>query len=250
MDSLLKNDSKIGAIIQARMSSQRLPGKILFSLPFNSEYTLLEQIIFRAKSINLTVILATSSNIDNDILEEVARRNDIHLFRGLEEDVLSRIYDSAVLHNFDVIIRLTGDNPCLDPQILEKIIKAHIDSNTDYTKTTGLPLGLNIEVFSFDALKRAYEKAALNEDREHVTSFFIKNPDQFKTNIIAYDVAIPGIRLTVDYSADYAFVCYIYEMLFNKNRLFGLEEILKLLKSNPWSLLINKDMVQHKIHDK
>jgi len=247
MDGSIKNDLNIGVIIQARMSSDRLPGKILLKLPFGSEYTLIEQIIFRVKSIGFKVIVATSVNKENDVLEEIAKRNDVYLFRGSEEDVLSRFYNAAILYKLDIIVRLTADNPCIDPGILDKTIKTHLKNNADYTKTTGLPLGLNIEVLSFGALKKTYENAILDEDREHVTSFIFRNSDEFKINIIPFDVELPNVRLTVDYALDYAFVCYIYESLFIKDRFFGLEEVLSLLKRNQWALLINKDMIQHSI---
>jgi len=243
---------KIGILIQARINSNRLPGKVLLPLPEISGKTLLDQIIRRAlavKPLN-TVIIATSTNPENDQLAAIAQQNQVALFRGDEEDVLARFYDAATAFKLDIIIRLTADNPFIDASILSRILQEHIAQPADYTYTTGLPIGTNIEIVSFAALKKCFETAQLPEHREHVTLYIRQNPAAFK--ILHQDLensgnGLPDWRLTVDNETDYALACALYLLLDKRPVTFSLSDVAQLLHGNPALLLINKNNYQKKV---
>ena len=223
----------IGAIIQARMNSNRLPGKVIMNMPIHSQKTILDQIINRIPK-GIKYVIATSTNdLDNQI---VSRYSSV--FCGSEEDVLSRFYEISVSNNFDSIIRLTGDNPCIDTHYLQKTIEFHIKNNSDYTYSTGLPIGCNLEVFSFKALSLASRQASTQEEKEHVTLFMKRAKNLLNLNSIEFKVQenIRNLRLTIDYPSDFAFVNLLYSVL-GPN--FGLSEIAKLLANNKWMTEIN-----------
>lgn len=243
---------KIGIVIQARLNSNRLPGKALLPLPNASEKTLLEQIIRRALAVkyNPEIIIATSTRSENDELEIVAKRNQVQFFRGEEEDVLARFYAAATAFNLDIIIRLTADNPFIDPFILSQILQEHIDQQADYTVTTGLPIGLNVEMLNFKVLEQCFQETMLPEHREHVTLYIRQNPAKFKIlykNFGNQNYGSPNWRLTVDNENDYAFACALFLLLDRPSHIFTLHEIVQLLNTNPALLLINKDNYQKKV---
>ncbi|PSR52457.1 acylneuraminate cytidylyltransferase [Adhaeribacter arboris] len=243
---------KIGFIIQARMNSSRLKGKILLPLPYGSATSLLEQIIIRVKAIsnNAVIILATSDTLENKILKDVAEANSIFFYAGSENNVLQRFYEAAAQHKLDIIVRLTGDNPFIDPDVIHTVLLNHTEHNFDYTITNGLPLGTNIEVFSFQSLKKTYQEAVLPEHQEHVTPYIRLNNSLFKVNTFAFQDATYGQehwRLTVDTESDYALACLLFWQLTDNNKSFSLKQTASFIYANPWVLLINKNNYQKKL---
>lgn len=243
---------KIGAIIQARLGSTRLPNKVLLPLPFNGELSILEQVLLRADKSNKfnTIIVATSDNTTDNVLADFLQRKHTAFFRGSEEDVLSRFYEAATEHELDVIVRLTADNPCLDPNTIADTIDQHILLKNDYTRTTGLPIGMNIEVMSYQALKTAFEEAKDKHDREHVTSYLYANPEKFKIHFQPYSFeneAFSNFRLTVDYPSDYAMVNLIFDNFGSENT-FSMDELYLFWKQNLWLEDINKSNFQKRIY--
>ena len=144
---------KVGAIIQVRLGSERLPNKALLPLPFGGGPALLEHVVNRAKASKsvTNVIVATTDNILDNAIYNFCQDNKLSCFRGSEDDVLDRFYQAAKNSNLDVIIRLTGDNPFIMPGIIDDTVETHLHANLDYSITEGLPLGTNIEVISFAA---------------------------------------------------------------------------------------------------
>lgn len=243
---------KIGAIIQARLGSTRLPNKVLLPLPFNSGISILEQVIMRAESSDKlnAILVATSTNPADDLLANFLEQKNTVLTRGSEDDVLSRFYEAATLHELDVIIRLTADNPCLDPTIIREAIDQHLLLKNDYTRTTGLPVGMNIEVISFKALKTAFEEATNNHDREHVTSYLYANPEEFKIHYLPYalpDKTFADFRLTVDYPSDYALANLILDH-FGSGQMFTVKELYNFWLANKWLEEINKNNFQKRAY--
>ena len=243
---------KIGILIQARISSNRLPGKVLLPLPEASSKTLLDQIVRRALAVQprSAVIIATSAQAENDQLAAVAQRNQVLFFRGDEEDVLARFYNAATEFSLDIIVRLTADNPFIDPFILSRILQEHIAQAADYTYTTGLPVGTNIEIVNFPALKKCYEEAKRPEHREHVTLYIRQHSTAF--HILHRDLenplyGSPTWRLTVDNETDYALACALYLLLDTRPDIFSLLDVAQLLHANPALLLINKNNYQKKV---
>ena len=232
---------QIGAVIQARMKSERLPGKILMPLPFSTGKPLLGWVVDCIKKSKLIdkIILASSTDITNDPLKSFCAKNSIELFRGSEDDVLSRFVRVAQQNNFDIVIRLTGDNPIVDSKLLDLIIEHHVSNNNDYTRTAGLPLGMNFEVVSSEALYRIEKQLLQPEDREHVT-LYIRNHDGFKKDEFRFykEEKLDKIRLTVDYPSDFATLSLLLGLL-QADELPGIELVLKVKQTNPWIFNIN-----------
>ncbi len=246
MDHMVKK----AAIIQVRVNSERLPKKIFYKLPFDSNITVIEQIIKRSKKISNIddVIIATTETKDNR-LENIAKVEGVKIFKGNEHNVLNRFYCTAKENEIDVIIRMTGDNPCIDPLLISTILENHVRNNVDYTKTEGYPIGLNVEVFNFKALEKAYKNATKDYEKEHVTPYINRNPQIFKINEIKApkELYVPDIRITLDTEEDYALLCAVYDYLYSKNKYLNAYDIVNLFNEKPWLKLINKKIVQKKI---
>jgi len=242
---------KKGIIIQARIDSTRLRGKVLLRLPFGSNTSVIETIIRRCKKTTIidSIILATTRQTNDDILEKIAISENIKIFRGSENNVLERFYCAAKKENLDTIIRITADNPCIDPILVDNILRAHIEGNWDYTTTEGYPVGLGIEVFNFDALEEAYKNATKYYEKEHVAPYIYKNPQKFKINIVKApkDLYAPDIRITLDTEEDYALLCAVFDYLYPKDKYFNAYDIVNLFNEKPWLKLINKKIIQKKI---
>lgn len=244
------NDLKVGAIVQARTNSTRLPNKIFLKLPYDSNYTVLDQIVSRIKKVkNIDeIIIATSNNVNDDKVDSFCKKNSTTCFRGSEENVLSRFYLAALKYKLDVIIRLTGDNPCIDPDIISSTLSTHIEMKNDFTKTKFYPLGINVEILSFFALEHVYENSTNNFEKEHVTPFILNKPDKFKifTKEASGKYNEPELRLTLDTEEDYALICLVFDYLYSKNNLFNALDIIDLFEKKPWIKYINKKILQKK----
>ena len=233
----------IGVIIQARMGSTRLPGKVLKTVSPNSNITLLEYMVNRVNKSKLIdrVVVATSTNkIDDPVSDLVKDRLfNTKVFRGSENDVLSRFYECAMDNNFDIIVRLTADCPFIDPDVIDKCIISHVESGADYTSNTCPPSeslypdGSDIEVFGFNTLATTNSYAATKESREHVTFFMWKNSKMFKTKLIKdLDEDLSSFRYTIDYPEDLEVFRLIYTELERKGIFGHTADIVSELKDN------------------
>lgn len=243
---------KIGAVVQARTSSTRLPGKVLMELPFGSGITVLQQVIRRlktSKQIKEIIIATTIAHEDNKIVS-IAEKERVNFFRGSEKDVLKRFYLSALENDLDVIVRVTSDCPCIDPLIVDQVIETHIVTRSDYTSNTlgGFPRGLDVEVFNFKVLEKAFKEATHDFEREHVTPYiYEKLSEKFKiTPIISDNEYDSDIRLTLDTIEDYTFLCCLYDYL--QEDLFNSDKIIFLLKKKPWLKYINSRVIQKRFY--
>jgi len=240
----------VGAVIQARLSSTRLPEKVLLTLPYGSKTTICEHIIRRLKkSKNIDkIIIATTLNAEDRKIINIANKESILTYRGDEQDVLSRFCEAAQKYNLDEIVRITSDNPCLDYKLVDSTVRAHLYKSCDYTITQHYPAGLNVEVLSFKALATAYENAKQPAEREHVTPYIIKNHNLFKVSIKKAPKAYqnPGIRVTLDTREDYALLNCIFDSLYPEDHYFGIEKLNMLYQKKPWLADINHKVVQKK----
>jgi spore coat polysaccharide biosynthesis protein SpsF len=244
----------IGAIIQARISSTRLPGKILKELPYNSGITCLEQVIRRlkkSKRLNEVIIATTEETEDNPIVN-IAKKEEVKYFRGSKENVLSRYYLAAKENNLDIIVRISSDCPCVYADITDLTIDDHINKMADYTANSLVrtyPYGLDVEVFKFNALEKAYKNATKDYEKEHVTPYINRNPQIFKINKLKapQELYAPDIRVTLDTEEDYALLCAVFDYLYPKNKYFNAYDIVNLFNKKPWLKLINKKIIQKKI---
>lgn len=233
---------RVVAIIQARMGSTRLSGKVLRSL---AGKPMLEQQLERvrgAKSIDAFVV-ATTEKSEDDPIVDIAKRAGMSCFRGDEKDVLDRYYRVAKETGADVVVRITGDCPLHDPRVIDLVVKRFEDGQVDYTITpANFPEGLDTEVFSFTALEAAWKEARLPSEREHVTPFICNHPDRF---VIDKPWTIgnndhSSLHWSVDTEQDFAFAEKIYQELRGSERMFHMEDVLKLLSSKPALIAINK----------
>lgn len=233
------------AIIQARIGAERFYGKVLKSLPFNSNLCILDQIVIRVKAAGIeNIIIATSTNKkDSDIIAHCEKMG-YKYFQGNEENVLKRFYDTAVYNDCINIIRVTADNPFIDPIYMKDSVSEFINNSPEYFATRGLPLGTNFEIFTFKTLEKCFKEAKEKYDTENVTSYIYNNPKFFKIQLKKYDFDKKELRLTVDTKNDYLFACSVYELLYQNNNLFGLKEILELFNTKPYIFEINNNITQ------
>lgn len=231
----------IGAIIQARMSSKRLPGKVMMKIKNKPVlYYVLNQ-VRHSKNLPKTIVATTTLKQD-DIIFNFCKSNAIEVFRGHPTDVLDRYYNCAKKYHLDSIVRITADCPLIDYQIIEKCINFFYDTKSDYVSNTithignkwketynNYPIGCAVEVFTFDALKQAWKQGKKPSDREHVTEYIWKRPEYFKINSIHNSEDLSKIRIVIDYKHDFKFVKSIIEN--SQFQLFTLKKILKLIKN-------------------
>jgi len=245
------------AIIQARVSSTRLPGKVLKELPPGSGITVLGQVIRRLRKCRKLndIIVATTTEKEDDELVHIAQREGAKYFRGSKEDALSRYYLAAKENNSDIVVRITSDCPCIDPEVVDSVIEKHLATKADYTLNTLIrtfPHGLDTEVLSFDTLEKTYMEATEAFEREHVSPYIYKsNPQMFKITSVEAPPRLraPDIRITLDTEEDYALLCAVFDYLYPQNEFFGTEDIIKLFRDKPWLRTINKNVFQKKIFD-
>jgi spore coat polysaccharide biosynthesis protein SpsF len=242
-------NKKIGFIIQARMGSDRLPGKTLMSIPLASEVALLLRIINSLKKtkLNYKIVVATSNSKENDSIVEFCEKNRIDFYRGDEEHVLSRFIAVNKKNNFDCIVRLTGDNPILDIKILDNVIKSHLKNKNDYTKTNNLPLGMNFEVLSPNSLDKM-EDVELKDEQEHVTLHIVRS-EKFRKETISFNIPqeLTDLRLTVDYASDFILISTVIDLLERLN-IEGIKGIQEIYSRYPWIFSVNNQNIQKLVH--
>ncbi|PEB51543.1 acylneuraminate cytidylyltransferase [Bacillus pseudomycoides] len=242
---------KVAAIIQARMGSTRLPGKIMKKV---LDKTLLEyqiERVKRAKTINQIIVATTTNKKDNPIIE-LCKQISVPYYRGAEDDVLSRYYEAAKQFSVDVIVRLTSDCPIIDPDIIDKIVNCYLKHQNKYdyisnTLTRTYPRGLDTEVIPYRMLKRAYGEANEPSYREHVTAYIYNNPRKFKMLNVQHDLDESKHRWTVDTKEDFLLIKNIITRLYPINNRFSFSDILNLLKQEPDLFYINSHIEQKKI---
>lgn len=250
-----KLSMQIGAIIQARTSATRLPGKVLRELPYGSGITVLEQVIRRVKKTKLVdeVIVATTTNASDDQIVKIASKEKVKIFRGSESNVLSRYYLAAKESQLDHIVRITADCPCIDPCIIDQVIKKHCYDKNHLTTTIlekrTFPHGIEVEVFSFEALEKSYQNATDQSEKEHINLYIENNIKEFKVDVVkaSSKLARPNIRVTLDTPEDYLLLCCIFDFLYAKNHSFSTQEIVDLFDAKPWLYKINDKVIQKKV---
>jgi spore coat polysaccharide biosynthesis protein SpsF len=230
---------KTVAIIQARMSSTRLPGKVLAPI---GEQPMLAYVVNRARQAKTLdqVVVATALDETNQPIEDFCLATGIACYRGSEDDVLDRYYQAARHFQAAVVVRLTADCPLLDPGVIDKVVGVFQAGDYDYISNTIRPTypdGLDTEVFSFQALERAWREAKLKSEREHVTPFIHKQPERFRLFNVENTEDLSAQRWTVDEPADLELVRAIYRYF--KTPDFGMAEVLVLLRQYPTLQAIN-----------
>jgi len=239
---------KVVAIIQARMGSTRLPGKVL--APLQGEPLIL-RVIQRAQRIPRVdrVIVATSNAPRDDVLVDRLVESSVEIYRGSEDDVLARYQEAAAAAEADVVVRITGDCPLICPSVSGAVVQDFLEhsASCDYASNTRIrtfPRGLDTEVMSAGALARAFREATSPSDREHVTPFIWRNPDAFALRDWVDPVDRSHFRLTVDTPEDLSLAERLYEALHPRDPFFDYAAILECLTRHPEWAGINQGIEQ------
>jgi spore coat polysaccharide biosynthesis protein SpsF len=250
---LKPRDPGVVAIIQARMGSSRLPGKVLKEI---GGLPMLFRVVLRARRAQTLgqVVIATTTDEGDDAIVDFCAAKGFPCFRGDPYDVLDRYYQAACLFNAQVVVRLTGDCPLIDPFEIDRTVCAFDEVGVDFAanrlpppwkRTT--PIGMDTEVVSFDALKRAWQEAEEKYAREHVMPYLYEEDGRFKVGLVDHEPDLGHLRLTVDTAEDLALVRRIYDHFRNTDD-FSLKDILSLLEKHPEWMAINEG-VEHKSYN-
>jgi spore coat polysaccharide biosynthesis protein SpsF len=241
----------INAIVASRMTSSRLPGKILKNLAGKPALEQLVERLSKSKYLNQTVI-ATTTNLEDNIIAATAERLEVPYYRGSELDVLSRTVEAAEATQTDIIVQITSDCPLIDSDTVDRVVERFLEHPyLDYVSNCLVhtyPIGFSIEVFRTNTL-RAIEKMTQDPaDREHVSLYMYERPQQYHlSNVEApHFLRHPEFRLTLDTIEDYQLISYIYEALYSKNNSFDLYDITQFLLKNPDLSQINVEVKQKK----
>lgn len=243
---------RIIAIIQARLGSTRLPEKVLLELlPGKNS---LEGMIERVKMSKLSgkIIVATTNSPADKKLVKFLERIGQPYYAGDEQDVLDRYYQAAKAFGAkpdDVIVRLTGDCPVIDPEIIDLVIGRYLKGGYDFVSNSlapySYPDGMDVEVFSFKDLVKAWREAILPSQREHVTFYFWQNSQLFKIFYCQSPTNFSSYRLTLDYPEDYELLKAVYGNLYKNDHNFSMKDIIQYLDDNPEIKKINAAIVQN-----
>lgn len=239
----------ITATIEARMTSTRLPGKVLMPLGGKPALALLIERVQRARYID-TIVVATTVNSTDDPIEELCNKLGVRCFRGSEDDVLQRVLDAAKSAGADLICELMGDSPFIDPVIIDHVVTAHLAGNYDYTSNFtpvhSFPLGFAVQVFPVAVLDRVEKLTQHPMDRAHVSCFIYHNPYLFRLNghgvQACADTYAPDIRVALDTQSDYELMTAVCDALYPNNPEFSARDIVQFLRSKPELLLINSNV--------
>jgi len=234
---------KIGIITQARTSSTRLPRKILKTVKGK---TLLEYHIERAQNASLPLVVATSTNKTDDVIEQMCKEKKWNCFRGDLNDVLSRYYHAAQKYNFEIIIRITSDCPLIDAELIKIGLAKFLNGKFDYLSNSverTYPRGFDFEVFSFSALETAYLHAKKPEEREHVTPYIWRHSRKFRIGQLKQKQNKSHYRITVDEKDDFEVVKVLIQT-YNAD-IKDYRQIIRTLDRNPEISALNRH-VQHK----
>ncbi len=228
------------AIVQARMGSSRLPGKVLAPLEGGRGGTVkpvLERVVERLQRVKGldTVIVATSDSVADEAVAVHCARLGVSCFRGSESDVLDRFHGAAREAGAEVLVRITADCPLLDPEVVERVLREFLEgADVDYASNINPPTypdGLDCEVFSFEALQRAWSEARLRSEREHVTLYIRQHPELFRMRNVRHDRDLSAMRWVVDEQADLDFVRSVFAHF--GDAAFGLDDVLGFLDTRP-----------------
>ncbi len=241
---------RIVAMVQARMESSRLPGKVLEDIQGQPMLLRVVRRVQRAKSVD-QVVVATSTAGSDDPLETVCRDEGLTVYRGDAADVLDRVHAAAAAFHADVVVRITGDCPVIDPEVIDQTVQAFLESDPPvdlalnrFVDDRTFPIGLDTEVCSFEALEVAWREADQAYQREHVMPYLYDPPGRFRVLHVRNDEDLGDYRWTVDTLEDLNFIRAVFAH-FAPDDDFGWREILELVRGRPDLAALNAG-VQHK----
>lgn len=227
----------VGAIIQARTGSTRLPGKVLKDICGKPA---LEHFIARLRASRTidTIIVATTTEPEDRAILQLAERCGVRTYAGSVNDVLDRFYQAATAATLDVIVRATSDDLLVDPDVVDQVVQNFLNAQPPFDMVCNnlkptYPYGLDVEAFSCDALRRAWNESKDPVEREHVTAYFRRHPDRFRLGGLESPVNLSGHRWTLDYQEDLEFFARVYEALYRPDHVFRANEVVRFLEAHP-----------------
>lgn len=243
-------DMKVLAIIQARMGSTRLPGKVLKDI---GGRTMLERVADRTQRAKLLdgIVVATTTEAADDVIEGLCRKQNLPCFRGSQHDCLDRYFQAATKYNAGTVVRITADCPLIDPEVVDRVVQEFIDRQPqiDYASNVfplrTFPRGLDTEVVRFDVLERAWREEKHPVWREHVTAYIYRSPNIFRIHGVTNDIDYSHMRWTVDTAEDLTFVQCIFGHF--QHDQFSWLDVVHILENNPQWLDINRHVEQETI---
>lgn len=240
---------KVVTIIQARMGSSRLPGKVLMDL---GGETVLARVVCRSRRASLVnrTVVATTTLMKDDAIVSECQRLEVEHFRGGEENVLDRFYRAALAYSADEVVRITADNPMVDPDLVDDVIKALRESGADYANNRSprtYPSGLDVEAVKFSALKKAWQETKHDYEREHVTPYFYEHPELFQCTFVKGAFDCSHYRWTLDTPADLKLIRKIYSRLDNRDD-FSWLEALAVMQGGPRLASMNSHVIPKTLH--
>jgi spore coat polysaccharide biosynthesis protein SpsF len=243
---MAQNQAKVVIVVQARMSSTRLPGKVL--LPILGE-TLLKRMIERLQMIRheATIVVATSDHEQDDIIQNEADAIGVPCFRGSLDNCLDRHYQAGLKYGADVVIKIPSDCPLIDPRIIDEVLDYYFAHEGEYDFVNNLhpatwPDGNDVEIMTMPCIEKAWKEASRKLELEHTTPYIWENPDKFRIANISWSAGKDysmSHRFTIDYPEDYEFIQCVFEHLYPQKPDFSCDDILNLLESKPEIYQIN-----------
>ena len=245
------DNEKIAIIIEARMESKRLPGKVLKKI---NNITVIEHIINRCKKVKKidSIIVATTTKKSDDVILEITNKLGVKNYRGSENDVLGRVLEAAEKNQIDIIIEITADNPLVDPEMIEEVIEEQEKYKNEYEYyandiNKNIPIGLNVRLFSTKLLKKISKLTNHPVDREHVVNYIMQRKDKFRIKEVKTKIDFDNsknYRFTMDTIEDYKLIEKIYYSLYSENKIFTTNEVINYIQQNPEILKINEQIKQ------
>lgn len=240
---------KVVAILQARMGSRRLPGKVLMDLCGQPVLGWAVNRLRRATTLD-ELVVATSTHAADDAIAAFAEDWGVACFRGSEDDVLDRYYRAAQRHGADVIVRVTGDDPLIDPDVVDRVVTAFLERRPEIAYASNVhprrtyPRGQDTEAFSFAALERAWREDNDPRFREHVTQYTVRHPELFPFHNVEYERDLSFMRWALDTEEDMMFLRTVCSHI---DEATCWTEIVELIERNPHWLELNRDVIQKTI---
>lgn len=249
---MIEKKLRVVVLVQARMGSTRLPGKVLKEV---MERQLLQYLIERLRALELVdeIVIATTTNSEDQQIVDFCHIEQMPLFRGSSENVLERFYLAAKTFKADVVVRITADCPLIDPKLVDQVIKYYLENYPKYdyvsnSHVRSFPIGMDTEVFSFKVLEEAFQESSLPEELEHVTPFIYRRPNRYHSGLITHEPNLSHFRLTVDTEEDFDLISRLLKNLYPKNRKFSMDDIIRVLTvEHPEWVAINSNVKQREL---
>ena len=237
-------------IIQARMGSTRLPGKVMMPLDGRPVLHHVIERVSRSKRLD-DIVIATTHKAEDDLLVEECERLNVHYSRGSELDVLSRYIEAAEQFNADIITRVTSDCPLIDPAIIDLVLETRENENADYASLSGprsYPRGLDNEAFTMESFRKVAKKATAEYERVHVTPYYYLHEDEFRMAHVHQADDFSNLRWTLDTPDDYKALSMIFDKFKGRNDM-NWREVLDIVQKHPEITAANAHIEQKKLED-